>query len=125
RILEARSKLPTTRMFKAHHARRTLGQVLGCVEFDEDDLYVAIDWLLKRQHSVENALAKRHLRGSTLTLYVVSSTYFEGRRCPLAKLGYSRDGKSDRPQIVFGLLCDERGCPIAVEVFEGNTSDPK
>lgn len=125
RILEARSKLATTRMFNAHTASSTLGQVLDLGKLDEDDLYAAMDWLLERQHSVENALAKRHLRGSTLTLYDVSSSYFEGRRCPLAKLGYSRDGKSDRPQIVFGLLCDERGCPIAVEVFEGNTSDPK
>ena len=125
RVLEARSKLATTRMFNAHTASTTLGQVLELGELDGDDLYTAMDWLLQRQHTVENALAKRHLRGSTLTLYDVSSTYFEGRSCPLAKLGYSRDGKSDRPQIVFGLICDERGCPIAVEVFDGNTSDPK
>jgi transposase len=125
RVLEARSKLATTRMFNAHTASTSLGQVLQLGELDEDHLYAAMDWLLERQHAVENALAKRHLRGSTLTLYDVSSTYFEGRGCPLAKLGYSRDGKSDRPQIVFGLICDERGCPIAVEVFDGNTSDPK
>lgn len=125
RVLEARSKLATTRMFNAHTASSTLGQVLALGELDEDDLYAAMDWLLERQHTVENALARRHLRGSTLTLYDVSSTYFEGRSCPLAKRGYSRDGKSDRPQIVFGLICDERGCPIAVEVFDGNTSDPK
>jgi transposase len=125
RVLEARSKLATTRMFSAHTASSTLSQVLELGELDEDDLYAAMDWLLERQHAVENALAKRHLRGSTLTLYDVSSTYFEGRHCPLAKLGYSRDGKSDRPQIVFGLICDERGCPVAIEVFEGNTSDPK
>lgn len=124
RVLEARSKLATARMFNARTASSTLGQVLDLGDLDEDDLYAAMDWLLKRQHTVENALAKRHLRHSTLTLYDLSSTYFEGRRCPLAKRGYSRDGKSDRPQIVFGLICDERGCPIAVEVFEGNTGDP-
>lgn len=125
RVLEARSKLATARLLQAQTASSTLGEVLGLGDLDEDDLYHAMDWLLERQHAVEDALAARHLRGSTLTLYDVSSTYFEGRRCPLAKLGYSRDGKSDRPQIVFGLICDERGCPIAVEVFEGNTADPK
>jgi len=124
RVLEARSKLATVRMLNAHTASSTLSQALDLGELDEDDLYAAMDWLLERQHAVEDALAERHLRGSTLTLYDLSSTYFEGRKCPLAKLGYSRDGKSDRPQIVFGLICDERGCPIAVEVFEGNTADP-
>jgi hypothetical protein len=124
RVLEARSKLATARMFNARTASSTLGQVLDLGDLDEDHLYAAMDWLLERQHTVENALAKRHLRRSTLTLYDLSSTYFEGRHCPLAKRGYSRDGKSDRPQIVFGLICDERGCPIAVEVFEGNTGDP-
>lgn len=125
RVLDARSKLATARLLQAQTASSTLGEVLGLGDLDEDDLYHAMDWLLERQHAVENALAARHLRGSTLTLYDLSSTYFEGRCCPLAKLGYSRDGKSDRPQIVFGLICDERGCPIAVEVFEGNTADPK
>jgi hypothetical protein len=125
RVLEARSKLATARQLQTQTASSTLGEVLGLGDINEDHLYGAMDWLLERQAAVEDALAERHLRGSTLTLYDVSSTYFEGRSCPLAKLGYSRDGKSDRPQIVFGLVCDERGCPIAVEVFEGNTADPK
>jgi hypothetical protein len=125
RVIEARSKLATARLLGTQTASSTLGEVLGLGDINEDDLYGAMDWLLERQAAVEDALAERHLRGSTLTLYDVSSTYFEGRCCPLAKLGYSRDGKSDRPQIVFGLVCDERGCPIAVEVFEGNTADPK
>lgn len=125
RVIDARSKLATARLLQTQTASSTLGDVLGLGAINEDHLYAAMDWLLERQAAVEDALAERHLRGSTLTLYDVSSTYFEGRSCPLAKLGYSRDGKSDRPQIVFGLVCDERGCPIAVEVFEGNTADPK
>lgn len=125
RVLEARSKLATSRLLDAQTKTSTLAEALGLERVDEDDLYSAMDWLLDRQPGIEQALAERHLRGSTLTLYDVSSTYFEGRHCPLAKLGYSRDGKADRPQIVFGLVCDERGCPVSVEVFEGNTGDPK
>ena len=84
-----------------------------------------MDWLLERQERIETALAKRHLAEGTLVLYDVTSTYFEGRHCPLARLGHSRDGRFDRPQIVFGLLTDAEGCPVAVEVFDGNTGDPK
>jgi len=94
-------------------------------QVDEDALYRAMDWLLTRQSAVENALAKRHLSQGALVLYDVSSTYFEGRCCPLARLGHSRDGKSDTPQTVFGLLTNVAGCPVGVEVFEGNTADPK
>ena len=84
----------------------------------------AMDWLLPQQARIEQALAKRHLRDATLALYDVSSTYFEGRCCPLARYGYSRDGKRDKLQISFGLLTNADGCPVAVEVFEGNTADP-
>src|SRR5438034_7422530 len=84
-----------------------------------------MDWLLPRQQRIEQELAKRQLTGGVLVLYDLTSTYFEGRHCPLAKLGHSRDDKSGKPQIVFGLLTNSKGCPVAVEVFEGNTADPK
>jgi hypothetical protein len=125
RVLEPRSKLATARALNAATQTSTLGQVLELGAVDEDDLYAAMDWLLARQNEVEAALAKRHLPDGSLVLYDVSSTYFEGRCCPLAKLGHSRDGKPDRPQIVFGLLTNAEGCPVTVEVFAGNTSDPK
>jgi transposase len=102
-----------------------LGEQLHLGEVDEQDLYAAMDWLLERQGAIETALAQRHLKGGTLVLYDLSSTYFEGRACPLAHLGHSRDGKKGTLQIVFGLLCDRHGCPVAVEVLEGNTADPK
>jgi hypothetical protein len=86
--------------------------------------YAALDWLLDQQERIENALAKSHLVGGTLALYDVSSSYLEGRCCELAKHGYSRDHRPDRPQIVYGLLCNREGCPVAIEVFEGNTADP-
>lgn len=91
---------------------------------DEDELYQALDWLLQRQPAIEATLAKRHLSNGTLVLYDVSSSYMEGRCCPLAKRGYSRDGKRGTLQIIYGLLCAPDGCPIAIEVFEGNTADP-
>src|SRR5215211_4199386 len=91
----------------------------------EDELYAALDWLLARQRRIEQALARRHLRAGTLVLYDVSSSYFEGRTCPLAKLGYSRDRKPGTPQIVYGLVCAPDGCPVAVEVFEGSLHDDK
>ncbi len=84
-----------------------------------------MDWLQARQGEIERRLAEQHLHDGALVLYDVSSTYFEGRCCPLARLGYSREGRRDKLQIVFGLLCDREGCPIAVEAFEGNTADPK
>lgn len=125
RVLEARSKLATARLLAEQTRSSSLSEVLGLQDIDEDDLYHAMDWLLERQPRIEKALSDRHLKGAMLTLYDVSSTYFEGRHCPLAKLGHSRDHRRDRPQIVFGLICDEQGCPVAVEVFEGNTGDPK
>ena len=98
--------------------------MLGLGEVDEDELYQALDWLLQRQPAIEATLAKRHLANGTLVLYDVSSSYMEGRCCPLAKRGYSRDGKKGTLQIIYGLLCAPDGCPIAIEVFEGNTADP-
>jgi transposase len=125
RILAPSSKLATARALDHHNAHSSLGDVLGLDSPDEEDLYHAMDWLLDRQNRIEQELARRHLAEGTLTLYDVSSTYFEGRHCPLARLGHSRDGKRDKLQIVFGLLTDGEGCPVAVEVFEGNTGDPK
>jgi transposase len=97
---------------------------MGLGAVDEDELYEALDWLLSQKTKIERGLAKRHLHDGTLVLCDVTSTYFEGRTCPLARLGHSRDGKKDRLQVVFGLLCDPKGRPVAVEVFEGNTGDP-
>jgi hypothetical protein len=125
RVLEARSKLATARQLADQTRCSSLSEVLGLQDIDEDDLYRAMDWLLGRQQKIEKALSDRHLQGSMLTLYDVSSTYFEGRCCPLAKLGHSRDHRKDRPQIVFGLICDEQGRPIAIEVFEGKYRRPQ
>jgi transposase len=125
RLLCPRSKLALARSLGEQTASSSLAEVLGISDVDEDDLYEAMDWLLGRQARIETALAKRHLAEGTLVLYDVSSTYFEGRRCPLARIGHSRDGRFDRPQIVFGLLTDAQGCPVATEVFDGNTGDPK
>jgi transposase len=99
--------------------------MLGIGSVDEDDLYRAMDWLLPRQQQIEQQLAQRHLAAGSLVLYDLTSTYFEGRHCPLACLGYSRDERFGNPQIVIGLLTNAAGCPVAVEVFEGNTADPK
>lgn len=125
RILDPGSKLAAARALDAETRRSTLGEELGLNRIDEDDLYEAMDWLLPRQPQLEAALAKRHLSEGTLVLYDVTSTYFEGHSCPLAKYGHSRDERRNNPQIVFGLLCNSEGCPVAVEVFEGNTGDPK
>ena len=103
----------------------TLGSELGVSDADEDQLYAALDWLLERQARIEDRLARRHLADGELVLYDVSSSYFEGRSCPLARLGYSRDGKRGTLQIVYGLLCDRPGRPIAVEVFTGELHDDK
>ena len=124
RIIDARSKLATARGLGPETAVTSLGEALGIVDADEDDLYGAMDWLLARQGRIEAALAKRHLRNGTLVLYDVTSSYFEGKTCPLARHGHSRDGKKGKLQIVFGLLCDVEGRPLAVEVFEGNTAAP-
>jgi hypothetical protein len=121
RVISPGSKLAMSRAF----AQSTLAAELGIEDADEDELYAALDWLLARQGRIERALARRHLEGGTLVLYDVSSSYFEGRSCPLAQLGYSRDGRRGTAQIVYGLLCDRRGCPVAVEVFEGSLDDDK
>ena len=123
RLLEPRSKLATARGFRPQTASSSLGQVLELNTADEDDLYQAMDWLLPRQQRIEDALAKRHLSEGSLVLYDLSSTYFEGRQCPLARYGKSRDERPGNLQIVFGLLTNAEGCPVAVEVFEGNTGD--
>ena len=117
-------KLATARGLRAETASSSLGKVLGVSRSDEDDLYDAMDWLLERQGRVEDALAARHLSEGTLVLYDVSSAAFEGRCCPLAKIGYARDGVKGRAQVVYGLLTNKDGVPVAVEVFEGSTGDP-
>src|SRR5207247_5813776 len=125
RILEPSSQLATSRCLHPDTASSSLASLLGLdPAIEETQLYHAMDWLLLRQQKIENALAKRHLSESSLILYDVSSTYFEGRHCPLARFGHSRDERSGNPQIVFGLLTAPEGCPVAVEVFEGNTGDP-
>jgi transposase len=123
RILQPASKLALSRELDNESGCTTLANQLGLEGVDENDLYAALDWLRERQDSIEKKLAKTHLQNGTLVLYDVSSTYFEGRTCPLAHYGYSRDGKKDKLQIVFGLLCSQEGIPVAVEVFEGNTKD--
>ena len=124
RLIDPASKLATARGLTDETATSSLGQVLGLGAVDEQELYEALDWLVGQQQRIERALARRHLEHGTLVLYDVTSTYFEGRTCPLAKRGYSRDGKRHKLQIVFGLLCTAQGCPVAVEVFEGNVGDP-
>jgi transposase len=125
RIIEPASKLATARGLHADTLHHSLGEVLQLDSADETELYQAMDWLLPRQARIEQQLAQRQLSNGGLVLYDLTSTYFEGRHCPLAKLGHSRDNKSGKPQVVFGLLTNAAGCPVAVEVFEGNTGDPK
>jgi transposase len=124
RILDPVSKLAAARGLSPATASSSLGEVLGLGDVDDDELYAALDWLLERQTAIETALARRHLQNGTLVLYDVSSSYMEGRCCPLAKRGYNRDGKKGMLQIVYGLLCAPDGCPVAIEVFDGNTADP-
>ena len=124
RIIEPAAKLATARQLSEATAAHSLGAVLGLGEVDEDELYAALDLLSRSQAGVEKVLAQRHLKDGVLVLYDVTSSYLEGRCCELAQFGYSRDHRSDRPQIVFGLLCTPEGCPVAVEVFEGNLGDP-
>jgi Transposase DDE domain len=121
RAIGPASKLGTVRALR----QSTLAEELGVAGADEDDLYGAMDWLLERQERIEDRLARRHLKDGELVLYDVSSSYFEGRSCELAKLGYSRDGKRGSLQIIYGLLCDKPGRPIAVEVFSGELHDDK
>ena len=125
RVVDARSKLATARGLHPETAVSSLGHLLQLGAVNENELYAAMDWLLARQHGIEKRLAKRHLQDNTLMLYDLTSSYFEGHTCPLARRGHSRDGKRGTLQIVFGLLCTAAGCPIAVEVFEGSTGDPK
>lgn len=124
RVVAPGPKLATARGLRSETASSSLGKVLRVARADEDDLYEAMDWLARRQAKVEQALAERHLSEGTLVLYDVSSAAFEGKTCPLAKLGYARDGVKGRPQVVYGLLTNKEGVPVAVEVFEGNTGDP-
>jgi hypothetical protein len=124
RLVAPRSKLGFVRAVDAETAVTSLGAVLGLGRVQEREAYEALDWLLERQARIENGLARRHLEDGVLVLYDVSSSYFEGRCCPLASYGHSRDHRDDRPQIVYGLLCRRDGLPVAVEVFDGNTGDP-
>jgi transposase len=124
RLITPRSKLGFVRAVDEETATSSLGAVLRLGRVREREAYEALDWLLERQSRIENGLARRHLKDSVLVLYDVSSSYFEGRCCPLAQHGYSRDHRRDRPQIVYGLLCTREGLPVSVEVFEGNIADP-
>jgi hypothetical protein len=124
RIVAPGSKLATVRGLRDDTLSSSLGELLGLQGLDEDDVYDAMDWLAPLQERIENALAKRHLHDGTLVLYDLTSTWYEGRTCPLATHGHSRDGKKGTLQINFGLLCDPQGRPVAVEVFAGNTADP-
>lgn len=125
RILRPGSKLATAAGYSAATATDTLASVLGVEDVDVEELYGALDWLRKMQPHIEEKLARRHLGEGCLVLYDLTSTWLEGRTCPLGKLGYSRDGKKGKLQIEFGVVTDGEGRPVAVEVFEGNTSDAK
>lgn len=120
RLLHPGSKLATTRSWRS----TTLAEELAVGDATEDELYDALDWLLARQSRIEKKLARQHLGEGSVVLYDISSSYYEGHYCPLAKFGHNRDGKKDRPIIVYGVLTDAGGRPVAVEVYEGNTGDP-
>jgi len=120
RLLHPCSKLATTRLWHSS----TLAEELGVTDATEDDLYEAMDWLLERQARIEQKLAARHLSEGTQVLYDVTSSYYEGRTCPLMRFGHDRDGKRGRPIVVYGALTDAHGRPIALEVYPGNTGDP-
>src|SRR5271166_2587735 len=124
-VIAPASKLAFARALRAETATSSLGEVLGVSTCDEDDLYAAMDWVLARKEGIEDALAARHLGNGTLVLYDVSSAAFEGRSCPRGAIGHPRDGVKGRLQIVYGLLCSTDGVPVAIEVFKGNTADPK
>jgi len=119
RIVQPHTKLATTRWWHS----TTLAEDFGVAGRDEDDLYAAMDWLLEHQHTIQKKLAARHLSAGSLVLYDLTSSYFEGTTCPLAKLGYSRDGRKGTLQVNYGLLTDARGCPVAVSVYAGNVGD--
>lgn len=124
RLIAPGSKLSAWCGLQEETAKSTLGEELGLGEVSVHELYAAMDWLLARQTRIENKLAKKHLQGGSLVLFDVSSSYYTGRKSTLIQHGYSRDHRRDCPQIVYGLLCDMQGRPIAVEVFAGNTGDP-
>jgi transposase len=124
RIIAPGSKLANLTSLQPETAEHSLADELQLEEIETQELYEALDWLLKRQTRIENKLAKKHLEDGTLVLYDVSSSYYTGRQSDLIRMGYSRDGKPGKPQIVYGLLCAPDGCPIAIEVFSGNTADP-
>jgi len=124
RVVEPAAKLATARQLSDATAAHSLGAVLGLGAVTDDEMYAGLDLLGAAQGTVERALARRHLEDGCLVLYDLTSSYLEGRHCELARHGYSRDGRSDKLQIVFGLLCAADGCPVAVEVFEGNVGDP-
>ena len=125
RLIDPAAKLATARMLDPATASHSLGEMLALGRVTAKELYATLDWLGREQSFIETTLARRHLNNGTLLLYDVTSTYLEGRCCELAHYGFSRDHRSDRPQLVIGLLCAADGCPVAVEVFEGNTADPK
>jgi hypothetical protein len=124
RLIEPAAKLATARALDADTASTGLGAALGLGGVAANEIYEALDWLGGQQERIESQLARQHLSDATLVLYDLTSTYLEGRCCSLARHGYSRDGRPDKLQIEFGLICSKDGCPIAVEVFAGNTSDP-
>lgn len=120
RLIHPCSKLATTR----HWHTTTLAEELSVQDADEDDLYAAMDWLLERKGRIEKKLAARHLSDGATVLYDVTSSYYEGRTCPWARFGHDRDGQKGLPIIVYGVMTDEAGCPVSVEVYAGNTGDP-
>ena len=124
RLLDPAAKLATARMLDPATASHSLGEMLGLGRVTANEVYATLDWLGTEQSFIETTLARRHLTNGALLLYDVTSTYLEGRCCELARYGYSRDHRRDRPQLVIGLLCAANGCPVAVEVFDGNTADP-
>src|SRR5262249_44304189 len=125
RIIAPGSKLAFHRALAPETATSSLALSVGLTEVAECEVYAALDWLIEQQPRIEAALARKHLVDGTLVLYDVSSSYMEGRCCPLATYGHSRDHRPDRPQIVYGLLCATDGTPVAIEVFEGDTADPQ
>jgi hypothetical protein len=129
RVIQPGSKLSTLRALSLETASSSLGLVLGLAgegmaPIETREIYAALDWLGDQQDRIEKSLARKYLHDGTLVLYDVSASYLEGRCCELAQFGYSRDKRSDRPQIVYGLLCDRHGCPLAIEAFSGETGDP-
>ena len=120
-VLEPHTKLATTRWWNT----TTLAEEFGVQGADEHDLYAAMDWLLERQGAIERKLVARHLKEGALALYELSSSYFEGTHCPLAKLAHNRHGKRNKFQVNYGLLTNRAGCPVAVSVYEGNTGDAR